>query len=295
MPIRILIIEDHVDNMELMSYLLKAFGYETLAAGDGLDGLKLAERERPELIICDIQLPGIDGYEVAKRLKNDTGLRAIPLVGITALAMVGDRDRVLQAGFDGYIPKPIAPETFVHEIEAFLKPEQKRVATPTPVDGPMEAPQNPVNGDKTPTCRGTILVVDDVAANRELARSIFEPSGFTVLLASDVDSALEFAVENLPDLILSDVNMPRATGFELLLRLKSDPRLKPVPVVLITGTSPQDIVANHALAIGASKFLRRPIDSSVLLREIESCLEAGGGGGRQVSGVSERRLLAPEN
>ena len=274
MPIRILIIEDHVDNMELMSYLLNAFGYETLAAGDGLEGLKLAERERPELIICDIQLPGIDGYEVAKRLKDDALLREIPLVGITALPMVGDRDRVLQAGFDGYIPKPIAPETFVNDIEAFLKPEQKRVATPAPADGPMEEPQNPVNEDRSPARRGTILVVDDVAANLELARSIFEPSGFNVRLASDVDSAMESATENVPDLILSDVNMPHATGFELLLRLKSDPRLKPVPVVLITGTSPQDIVANHALVIGASKFLRRPIDSSVLLEEIESCLEA---------------------
>ena len=125
MPIRILIIEDHVDNLELMSYLLKTFGYETLAAGDGFEGLKLAERERPELIICDIQLPGIDGFEVAKRLKSDAGLREIPLVGITTLAMVGDRDRVLHAGFDGYVAKPIAPETFVNDIEAFLKPEKK--------------------------------------------------------------------------------------------------------------------------------------------------------------------------
>ena len=81
-------------------------------------------------------------------------------------------------------------------------------------------------------------------------------------------------MQNLPDLILSDVNMPHATGFELVMRIKSDPRLQPVPVVLITGTSPQDTIANHALAIGATKFLRRPIDSSVLLAEIESCLEA---------------------
>src|SRR5579872_7201693 len=120
MPVRILIIEDHVDNLELMSYLLKAFGYETLAAGDGLEGLQLAEREQPALIICDIQLPGIDGYEVAKRLKHDAQLRQIPLVGITALAMVGDRDRVLQAGFDGYIPKPIDPESFVQQLDPYL-------------------------------------------------------------------------------------------------------------------------------------------------------------------------------
>ena len=277
MPIRILIIEDHIDNLELMSYLLRAFGYATLGAGDGLEGLKLAEQERPELIICDIQLPGIDGFEVAKRLKSDARLREIPLVGITALAMVGDRDRVLQAGFDGYIPKPIAAETFVSDIEAFLKPGQHRSATRVAAIEPDEEPGRHVNGVKKPAHRGTLLVVDDVAANLELARSIFEPSGFNVRLAADVESAMKSATEHLPDLILSDVNMPRATGFELLLRIKADPRLRPVPVVLITGTSPQDVIADHALAIGATKFLRRPIDSSVLLAEIESCLEVARG------------------
>jgi len=273
MPIRVLIIEDHLDNLELMNYLLKAFGYATLMAGDGIEGLKLAERERPELIICDIQLPGIDGFEVAKRLKSDTRLREIPLVGITALAMVGDRDRVLQAGFDGYIAKPIAPETFVNDLEAFLKPEQVRGATPAAAE-PLVEPGVMCTPAKKAARRGTILVVDDVEANLELARSIFEPSGFNVWLATDVDSAIESATENRPDLILSDVNMPRATGFELVMRIKSDPRLKPVPVVLITGSAPQGMMADHALAIGATKFLRRPIDSSVLLAEIESCLKA---------------------
>ena len=278
MPIRVLIIEDHFDNLELMSYLLKAFGYATLAAGDGLEGLKLAERELPELIICDIQLPGIDGFEVAKRLKSDARLLEIPLVGITALAMVGDGDRVLQAGFNGYIPKPIAPETFVNDIEAFLKPGQARGATRAPADGPANPPMEELGvmstPAKNPMRRGTILVVDDVAANLELARSIFEPSGFNVRMAADVDSAIESATENRPDLILSDVNMPRATGFELVMRVKCDPRLKPVPVVLITGSAPQGMIADHALAVGAAKFLRRPIDSSVLLAEIESCLKA---------------------
>ena len=109
---------------------------------------------------------------MAKRLKNDVQLRAIPLVGITALAMVGDRDRVLKAGFDGYIPKPIAPETFVIDIESFLKPEQQRSATRVAAVESGEEPQPHVNGVTT-AHRGTILVVDDVAANLELARSIF--------------------------------------------------------------------------------------------------------------------------
>src|ERR1051326_2098051 len=146
MPIRILIIDDYVDNLELMSYLLKAFGYATLAASDGLEGLKLAGQEQPDLIICDIQLPGIDGFEVAKRVKSDAQLRAIPLVGITALAMVGDRDRVLQAGFDGYIPKPIAPETFVSDIETFLKPGQQRSGIRVAAVEAGEAPRRHLNG-----------------------------------------------------------------------------------------------------------------------------------------------------
>jgi CheY-like chemotaxis protein len=114
--------------------------------------------------------------------------------------MVGDRDRVLQAGFDGYIPKPIAPETFVNDIEAYLKPGQARGVARVPAAEPTEDPDRHVDADRSPASRGTILVVDDVAANLELARSIFEPSGFNVRLASDVDSAMESAIENVPDL-----------------------------------------------------------------------------------------------
>jgi CheY-like chemotaxis protein len=121
----ILVIEDHADNLDLMRYLLGEFGYTALSAENGLNGVELAERESPDLILCDIQLPDIDGFEVARRLKRHPLLRAIPLVAITALAMVGDRERVLAAGFDGYIPKPISPETFVGDVELFLKPARK--------------------------------------------------------------------------------------------------------------------------------------------------------------------------
>jgi CheY-like chemotaxis protein len=117
---RVLVIEDNLTNLELMGYLLRAFGHEVLTAHDGEEGLEVARRERPALIVCDVQLPGLSGYEVADRLKRDPALRAVPLVAVTALAMVGDRDKVLAAGFDGYIAKPIAPETFASQVEAFL-------------------------------------------------------------------------------------------------------------------------------------------------------------------------------
>lgn len=120
MSARILIIEDNPTNMELMVYLLQAFGYTTLTASSGAAGLNSASQEMPDLIICDIELPDMTGYDIARQLKQDTGLRAIPLVAVTAFAMVGDRDRVLSAGFNGYLAKPIEPEVFVGQVEAFL-------------------------------------------------------------------------------------------------------------------------------------------------------------------------------
>ena len=96
------------------------------SATDGEAGLVAAFSDEFDLIICDIQLPVLDGYEIARRLKADQAKRTIPLVAVTALAMVGDRDKVLAAGFDGYIAKPIDPEIFVRQVEAFLRPEKRK-------------------------------------------------------------------------------------------------------------------------------------------------------------------------
>ena len=123
MAAKILVIEDNPDNLELVCYLLRAFGHQPVAAASGHSGLASAERERPDLILCDLQLPDIDGYEVARRLRNHPELKSVPVVAVTAFAMPADRERVLASGFDGYIAKPIAPEQFVPQIEAFLPRE----------------------------------------------------------------------------------------------------------------------------------------------------------------------------
>jgi CheY-like chemotaxis protein len=126
---RILVIEDNPTNLELMVYLLQAFGYTPITAADGQAGLEAALCERPELIICDVHLPKLDGFGVVQRLKEGDETRRVPILAVTALAMVGDRDKILAAGFDGYIAKPIMPEEFVPQVEAFL-PAQRRAASP---------------------------------------------------------------------------------------------------------------------------------------------------------------------
>jgi two-component system cell cycle response regulator len=125
MPARILVIEDNTANLELMTYLLNAFGHITITARDGEAGLETAHRESLDLIICDIELPKLNGYEVARQLKKHPTLQDVPLVAVTAYAMVDDREKVLNAGFNGYISKPIEPELFVSQVEAFLNSDTK--------------------------------------------------------------------------------------------------------------------------------------------------------------------------
>jgi len=129
---RILIIEDNPANMQLVVYLLHAIGHDTFETAEGEAGLKTAYQEKPDLILCDLQMPGIDGYEVARRLRLEPQLRTTSLVAVTAYAMAGDREKVLAAGFDGYISKPINPELFLEQIEAFLPLDKRRVSSKPP-------------------------------------------------------------------------------------------------------------------------------------------------------------------
>ena len=118
---RILLIEDNVQNRYLANFLLEARGWEMVHAEDGPTGVALAGQIDPVLILLDIQLPGMDGYAVAKALRSDPKQQAIPIVAVTSYAMAGDRERCLAAGCNGYIEKPINPETFVSEIERHLE------------------------------------------------------------------------------------------------------------------------------------------------------------------------------
>jgi two-component system, cell cycle response regulator DivK len=117
---KVLIIEDNEANLYLTTFLLSRAGHEILQARDGQRALELAETGRPHLILLDIQLPIMDGYEVAGALRRNPALDDVPIVAVTSYAMVGDRERILAAGCNGYIEKPIDPDTFVDELAAFL-------------------------------------------------------------------------------------------------------------------------------------------------------------------------------
>src|ERR1051325_3087355 len=116
MGARMLVIEDNPTNLELMTYLLTAFGHHAISARTGEEGIRLATERPPDLILCDIHLPDINGFEILTRLRGMDALTRVPIVAVTASAMAGDREDVLARGFDGYMSKPIVPETFVADV-----------------------------------------------------------------------------------------------------------------------------------------------------------------------------------
>ena len=225
-------------------------------------------QSQPDLIVCDVQLPGIDGYALARQLKCDPDLRTIPLVAVTALAMVGDRDHILAAGFDGYISKPIIPETFVAQVEAFL-PHDQRVA---------QAPSSAALINTEPTGppvphRATILAVDDFEPNHDLLQSILEPSGYLVIRARSVYEALEIARVRPPQLVLSDLHMPGQSGYDLIEAFKADPLLRDITIIIHSATVRSDQQHRDVIQMGAARFITRPIDPQNILNEIAACLQ----------------------
>jgi two-component system cell cycle response regulator len=259
MAARIVVIEDNKENLDLMSYLLRAFGHTVFSTGDGEEGLETVRRELPDLILSDLQMPKVDGYEVARAVRQDRRLAKLPMVAVTAYAMRGDRDRVLAAGFDGYISKPIVPEEFVGQVEAFLRPAGQAPPGSAPVRS-----------------RATILVVDNSPVNLGLMQSTLEPFGYKVIPAQSAREGLELARQDPPDLILSDLHMPDLDGYGFLRMAKAEPALREIPFALVSSTVWRETDPSLALSLGANKFILRPIEPQKLVAEIEACLAERG-------------------
>jgi two-component system cell cycle response regulator DivK len=117
---RILVIEDTEDNRQIIRDLLSSAGYEMIEAVDGIEGVAVAERERPDLILMDIQLPGIDGYEATRRIRALPEIGTMPIIAVTSYALSGDEAKAREAGCDGYVAKPVSPRQLLAKVREFL-------------------------------------------------------------------------------------------------------------------------------------------------------------------------------
>ena len=259
---RVLVVEDNAVNRELMDALLSAFGYRPLLAVDGVAGLAMAREQRPPLVICDIRMPHLDGYGFAQAVRADPALQHLKLMAVTASAMTGERERILSAGFDAYLTKPIDPVRFMESLQALL-PAPRPAPSPAPI---LPCPSTP------PGQRGTVLVLDDTHSNLAVIRDLLEPHGYRVQTATTADEAWAFAQAGPPRLIVSDVAMRQGSGFDFIRRVKGDARLRAVPFVFLTATHWDPASEALGRELGAVRYLRRPIDPRLLLAELEDVL-----------------------
>ena len=264
-----------------MAYLLTAFGHQVFQAHEGLAGIETARRERPDLILLDIHMPRMDGYEVAHQLRADAECSKIPLVAVTALAMVGDREKILASGFDGYIAKPLDPETFHAQVNGFLG-----IAPPSEPNNHAAPGHEPSQTAPVKDKSALVLFVDNMQTNIDLVRSTLEPSGYQVIAARTVKEGLELARRMKPDLIVSDVHMPQQDGYDFIRLVQAEPELAKIPFVFLSSSVRSTREQQNALLRGAIKFLSRPIEPQVLLEEVEDCIGQAASRGPEVDGGS---------
>ncbi|MCW5612779.1 MAG: response regulator [Rubrivivax sp.] len=273
MASRILVIEDNPVNLELMCCLLQAWQHEVLVARNGEEGLAMARSQRPDLVICDIQMPVLDGYAVARRLRADPALHDLPLVAVTAYAMVGDDEKALLAGFDVHVSKPIDPAGFMAAIEPLLpggagspSPAQAVIEeAPTTIPPELQAPRRPC----------VVLTVDDGLRNIEYKRDLLTAAGYELLAAGGVTEALDLLARQPVDLVLSDVVMAEGGGHELLRRLRADPAHARLPFVFLTSSRRDGRSRATGLALGADDYLVRPLAALELLAHLRRVVERG--------------------
>lgn len=277
---RILIIEDNPANIELMSFLLSAYGHAPLSAADGPRGVAAARSERPDLIACDVNLPGMDGFAVLAELKGDPALAGVPILAVTALAMTGDREKVLAAGFDGYISKPIEPESFVAELEAFL------TSTPAPASAPaasaavatppvtaMAANDATATAASSATGARTLLLVDDDRFMLGVLNDMLIGQPYRVLSACSGEEALQVLSHEPVEVILCDQAMPGMRGTEVLaeaaarypktvrLMLSGQPDLTDIEAAIKSG-----VADGHYIKPLGARALREQLDEAFRLQ-----------------------------
>lgn len=272
----ILVVEDTPHNLELMTYLLEAHGHTVTAALTGEEGIKLATKTRPDLIVMDLQLPGIDGYQALAAVRSAAGLTTVPVVAVTSFAMVGDRDRALEAGFDDYLTKPIDPETFTADVDLRL-PERLRGslrARPRP-KRETEEPAAPDRQELIAQGAADILVLNDSQTNQTLLRSVLEPYGYHVRTAFTVEDAVAAVEQRSPDLVLSDLHVSHQRGTDLLSYLRAAPILAQVSFAFLTATADAQDTCGFDPAV---RVIRQPIEPEDLIDVVEALLRTKTGG-----------------
>jgi DNA-binding response OmpR family regulator len=266
---KILLVEDNELNQDMLSRRLTRRGFEVVFATDGATGVSMASSERPDLILMDMSLPIMDGWEATQSIKANPHTASIPIIALTAHAMVGDRDKAMAAGCDDYDTKPVELARLLQKIDALLTTAVQKKAvesspsvSPAPLPAQLDIPQLP------DTTEYQILIVDDNDMNRDMLSRRLKRVGYGVLTAEDGESGLALLQEQRVDLILLDIMMPGISGLEVLQRIRQSHSQVQLPIIMATAKDESEEIV-RAFELGANDYVTKPIDLPVLLARIK--------------------------
>jgi CheY-like chemotaxis protein len=274
---RIVIVEDSPDIRALVRMLLEAGGHEVITAKNGREGVETTRREQPDIVLMDLSLPVLSGWEAVREIKATPAIARIPVLAVTAHAMHGDRERALAAGCDGFIAKPIDEETFERAVAAHLP--RRTDSVPPDRATAADAPAT------TSASGGRILVVDDQPEVAELIRADLSSDGHAVTVASSAPEALQtFSADPAYDLTIIDVMLGKESGYQLTTELiaRSPDYL---PVLLVTAGT---IDRERGYAAGADDFIGKPLESAELRARARSLIRIGRAIREQGRAIRER-------
>jgi DNA-binding response OmpR family regulator len=275
---RILVVDDEPQNLELMEAILQDAGYTVFPASGGEAALALASAKRPDLIILDLMMPGLSGFEVCARLKTDPQTGGTPVLFVTALNQIADKERALAVGGDDFLTKPVQYAELLARVEALLKVrhlnrdldralaylrELEQTRQTPPVD-PTSARSGP------PIGAPVLLVVDDEPLVRQFLCDMLREAGYATHAAESGPQAVEIARRKVIDVVLLDLMMPGMSGLDVLAKLGE---LIPNSPVIIVTASPTSENAIAALRLGAFDFVVKGFQGDVMLSTVARAVE----------------------
>ncbi len=260
----ILIVDDKSDNLRLLSKILTEQGYEVSKALNGQTALRAAKAVLPDLILLDINMPEMDGYEVCKRLKANEQTKEIPVIFLSALDEWWDKAKAFHAGGVGYVTKPFKSAEVLVRVENHLKLARLR-SSPQRQDLQLE------NQDRANASKGNILIVDDTPDNLRLLSKMLMEQGYEVGKAINGQIALKSAQAAPPDLILLDINMPTMNGYEVCEHLKADNRTREIPIIFLSALD--DLLDKvRAFSVGGVDYITKPFQAEEVFARVQTRL-----------------------
>ena len=301
-PRMVLVVDDSLTVRKITDRLLSREGYTVVVAKDGVDALEKLQEQRPDIMITDVEMPRMDGFDLTRNVRADPAMKGLPIIMITSRTADKHREHATELGVDVFLGKPYEEGELLRHIAGLTAraaqtaaPAPASVSVPatasiapelvTPVPTALESaapgpsaflpvapePVTPIPIAPEPVAPAracVILVVDDSLTVRKITDRLLSREGYRVVVAKDGVDALDKLQQQRPDIMITDVEMPRMDGFELTRHVRADSSLKGLPIIMITRTA--DKHREHATELGVDVFLGKPYEESDLLGHIKT-------------------------